>query len=224
MKPKAKPISYNPQFDKPLHGGKHVRWIENASKGLRRVGYVDEIISLNHTGWYTDEFGDSKMRGIVYQLPARNGKPVFAYGYDDPNNLDCALLCFDNDAATKEDAARMADRFAEKNAEEEREYQEAWQAGSQYSDLNDQVKEARANALQLIVVIKEERHATRHSADPMPLLQAAYERMQQRIREVCDLKAKRAKLWEEYEHLREPRNHWRKHLWSAFAEGAGINS
>ena len=92
---KSKPtISYGPAFD--AHGYKWVRFVENVSRGLRLVGFADEIAkaegswrSIQHTGWFTDDDQSEKYRGVVYQLPSR-GEPLYVYGYADTNNDDCA--------------------------------------------------------------------------------------------------------------------------------------
>lgn len=149
-------IEYNPVCDpKYTHGYHHVRWVENASDGLRFVGFADEIVkSINHRGWFTvddDAFADETYRGVVYQLPAGKG---FAYGYADPDNKNCALLCFDLEAS-KEDAARSADRFAELYAEEARDFNRAWQAGRRVESLADEIKEARREALTIGAEMRE---------------------------------------------------------------------
>ncbi len=153
-KTKPKFIEYNPAST--IHGYENVRWVENVSRGLRLVGFADEIAqkegnwrAINHKGWFTDDDGDGETyRGIVYKLPRRHGLPTYVYGYADPCNADCALLCFDPTTEVM-DAARSADRFAEICAEEERDYQRAWRAGRDYEELAEQIKEERTEALKL---------------------------------------------------------------------------
>ena len=153
MRKKApKTIEYNPVNDpKRVHGYKHVRWVDNVSCGLRRVGFADEIMrgegysrAIDHKGWFIREDGDGGevYRGVVYQLPARHGLPQYVYGYDDPNNEGAALLCF-GPSVDKCGAARSADRFAEIFAEYEREYDRAWQAGRRYEELDEEIKDMR---------------------------------------------------------------------------------
>jgi len=75
--------------------GEWLRWIENPeSKGLRFVGYADEIDSgIRHTGWFLDsEFRDETARGVVYQLPAKDGRARFLAGYTDSFNDGPAAL------------------------------------------------------------------------------------------------------------------------------------
>ena len=104
MKKKIEPkvIEYNRAFE--AHGYRNVRWVENVSRGLRLVGFADEIASkeghrrtIDHRGWFTDEDQCGEIyRGVVYQLPSHGDeKECYVYGYADPNNDDCALLCFD---------------------------------------------------------------------------------------------------------------------------------
>ena len=85
-----RPIIYNAEHE--LNGEPRARWIENASRGLRRVGFADEIASaegsraIDHKGWFTDSNDqNSVMRGIVYQLPAARGRGAdrerYVYGF-----------------------------------------------------------------------------------------------------------------------------------------------
>jgi hypothetical protein len=144
---KIKTIEYGPVNS--TYGYSNVRWVENASRGLRLVGFADKIVSLNHHGWYTYDDGPYEIyRGVVYQLPTQHGgSTAFVYGYADPNNDDCALLCFGDIEVSKEDAARSADRFAGIFAEHERDYHRASEAGRRYEWLAEQVKELRTEAL-----------------------------------------------------------------------------
>ncbi len=102
--PKSKHV-YNPSFvpdeEKKWHSrSSHYRWVENTGfAGLRTVGFADEIArGIDHKGWFCDphDFGGGEVyRGIVLQLPARNGFPQYVYGYADPCNDDAALIDFD---------------------------------------------------------------------------------------------------------------------------------
>jgi hemerythrin len=138
-----------------------LRWIENASHGLRLVGFADEICkrAIDHTGWYTDqEAQEGCARGVVYQLPARGGKARYVYGVADENNDDCALLDFDS-TDDKEQAAHWADDTARHFAEEESHYQASWRAGSDYHDLGERIAEHRT---QVIALCREARKARKN--------------------------------------------------------------
>jgi len=165
-------------------------FVEVNRAGFRLVGNVEPEKAQFHNsrtgelGWFTDPFGMSARDGtglcwgVVYQLPGRDGKPRFVAGYvmggmDDENpTLDLRDVRAgdygdnwgrdprDFDAAR--DMARIADSMAQRAAEEEREYQSAWQAGSLYSSLGEEVAAERADVLKLL----QERKAAKGAADP----------------------------------------------------------
>lgn len=149
----------NPVMDPArAHGWTQCRWIENvAAIGLREAGFADELLSLRHKGWFADAFQDENYRGQVWQLPARNGRPQFVYGYADPCNPGAAFISFDIERGedsegeqAKREAARHGDSMAEIFAESEREYSEAWQAARQWEELADDMAKARAKAKALV--------------------------------------------------------------------------
>jgi hypothetical protein len=146
-----KEIFYNDANDpQRMHGYINVRWVENVSCGLRLVGFADEIArSIDHKGWFLRDDGiDGEVyRGVVYQLPTRHRLGMFVYGYADPNNDDCALLCFADPSMDKMEAARRADRFAEIMAEGERDYNRAWYAGNRFNELAEEIASMRKEAL-----------------------------------------------------------------------------
>lgn len=132
--------------------------------GFRDIGAAHDIVRLRHTGWYMDADGSETIAGHVWQLPARNGEPVYLSGYVEPESGYCTLDATRGRIAThsdKEDAARAADALAEKDAEKEREYSERWQAArdadDERADARDALKTARADARQAIAAIREQR-------------------------------------------------------------------
>lgn len=179
------------------------RWIENPeSVGLRFAGYADEIDgNIRHRGWFIDSYQDAKYRGVVYQLPGKNGLSRFVVGHDDSDNraadnggpayVDFSTI-YESDFAdemrqalasigkayrtpdmlkpaywaeaahetAKREAARMADSFAESEAEKAREYNEAWECGLHYADAIEERAEAKA-ALRALLA---ERRAMRSQA------------------------------------------------------------
>ena len=144
------------------NGGSHVRWVENASSLMRCVGYADKIAQrINHKGWHSDNWQYETYRGVVYQLPARNGHAVFVYGYADPCNDDCAILCFDNDYTDAVDAAYAADKFAEIHAEISREYRAKDQAEQRILSIADELAE---NRRALLTALAERRAACKIAA------------------------------------------------------------
>lgn len=113
--------------------------------------------------------------GLVYQLPGKDGKSRFVAGYqfggveggpmvdfgtvfeepaaeyvdsqwggywnyqDNPRKMDAALT-----------AARSADSMAKRAAEEEREYNRAWQAGAFYADCKGEMEESKRTIRELL--------------------------------------------------------------------------
>lgn len=105
---------YNPPIE-----GTSIRWVEDTVRaGLRLSGYADKIVKLNHTGWFEDDFS-TVLRGAVWQLPSRKGQGRFVYGYEDPENEGAAKINFEITDCPVE-AAYAADRFAQRDAEENR--------------------------------------------------------------------------------------------------------
>jgi hypothetical protein len=169
-----KSIAYAHNFER--EGESRSRWVENASDGLRRVGFADEIAraehsrAIQHQGWFSDsDDTDSIMRGVVFQLPTPRGRGSdrerYVYGYAEASrwspNSDSALLVFDP-VSDKLEAARLADRVAELAAEREREYREAWAAGSQFAELGTTRREL-ANHIRAL--LRELREACERLAD-----------------------------------------------------------
>jgi len=184
-KTKEKSIVYGPVYED------RTRYVENASKGLRLVGFADKITHLNHKGWYIDddERGCDVMRGVVYQLPARRGKKRFVYGYADPYD-DGAVLCFDvvEDASR---AAHLADDFAERSAERERAWRRASDARHEYENLKTEIQEARERVLSLG---RELRRLARDGVSVPSLREAARGKMGALYHRIQNARKRRAEL------------------------------
>lgn len=91
-------------------------WCDDA-EGIR---YLTQR-SIKHTGWYCDDYCDSKIRGIVVTLNHSRGFLAgWSMGEGMASQLDSYIY------STKIDAAHAADGMAEYAAEEERSYQERW--------------------------------------------------------------------------------------------------
>lgn len=165
---------YNPRSrdaDNTCYLSDHVRWIENiGDAGLRSCGFADEICTgIQHTGWYSDPYGDpdNTLRGIVCQLPARNGHPQYVVGYADPNNEGAAHIDFNiiegcrgglEGAPTDDElltAARDADNMAEKYAETEKEYQTIEYAKNAADEKLNEAKEKHAALREYITKERE---------------------------------------------------------------------
>lgn len=189
-----------------------LRWIENISTGWRFAGYTDDLIRLDHTGWFTNDFQDEVMRGVVYRLPSRKGESVFAVGYADPVNDDAARVEIIT-GYDIEDAARMADSIAERVAEKEREYNEAWQLGTEYNDLADTIEAERQTRRDLIAELKTLRGQVSVSTPTIcNTLRGEMRKAKERI--LAAIKRRKEIIND---------NYFRGDLLSAFADGAGLS-
>ncbi len=140
-------------------GSSECRWVDGPyHNGFRRVAYADEIVNLRHTGWFMDEFGEEETaRGAVFQLPARNGKPLYVPAVTTSYGDHGASMWLGGITDNKHDAARWADQLAAQYAETEREYQAASNARFKYDELGEDVARERRAALELIADIKASR-------------------------------------------------------------------
>lgn len=98
-------------------------YLESAGAPGLRWSWCDQVegVRIDHTGWYTDDHGDSDtMRGVVWRLPSLRG---FLAGWSMGRNMATSV---DADIyETERAAAYAADQLAERAAETEREYQAA---------------------------------------------------------------------------------------------------
>lgn len=180
------PMSWKPYVAAGKSNKDGERWVEDPSRiGLRLVGYVDADTprgniwnDSDRNGWYADSFQDATMRGVVYQLPGRNGECRFVAGYQESDSDGCVIdfstiyseksaqwyesSCYrgwtwetdSKDIESARDAARAADSMAQRAAEESREYDTAWQAGSHAAMERDDAQAVRRDFLELIQEIK----------------------------------------------------------------------
>lgn len=141
-------------------------YCDNWPDGLRLVGRADEVGGresrrVDHSGWYTDStFQQETLSGYVLQLPARNGKPRYIPGlaHSDSEGVTLYPLQMLDDPL---DAAARADHIAEREAETERGYNDAWQAGSQAAALDEELGSERRETLTAIAGLPRDSAARR---------------------------------------------------------------
>jgi hypothetical protein len=190
-------ICYGPEY--AAYGESRLRWIENVSDGLRFAGFADELAGLRHTGWYLDDDCGETIRGGVWQLAGRHGKPVYVAGYVDPWNDNAACLSFDDLTDDAAEAARWADGLAERMAEAERDYQRAASAGFEYGELAEEIAATRRETLALLA----ERRAAREAAGTFPTIcQALRQRIAANVAAIAEARKRRAELFDSFS--REP--------------------
>ena len=117
-----------PYFHSPKPGGgKGCGFYLESDGGIAlRWTWADKVsgAGIEHTGWYSDEHGDSeKIRGLVLRLPRSRG---FLAGWSMGEGMASALEC--DIYETEREAALAADSLAENVAEREREHQEEEEA------------------------------------------------------------------------------------------------
>ncbi len=201
----VKNVLYNPRTE-------GVCWVENISNGLNFVGFADVLATrINHKGWYADDMQDAIYRGVVYRLPARKGKQRLVIGYADPDNDDCALMDFSTIYDDEIEAAWAANKFAERKAEKDREYSEAWSAGSQYANLLEDEAVARKAVLELCAAIKP------HKAENFAsiLCDTLRGRIRAELRAIKKAREERADLKDNFDGTCQ------REIWGAFNDGAG---
>jgi len=112
---------------KPEDAGKGTGFYHESSCSPFRLRwqYCDEVTAVNirHTGWWTDDFQDQKIRGLVFRLPRSRG---FLAGWTMGESMASVVEC--DIYETEREAAYAADSLAENAAEKEREYQEKYEA------------------------------------------------------------------------------------------------
>lgn len=98
-------------------------WYTHGGEFFRNERDADRIISMRHTGWYTDEDCNETAVGIVGSLP--HGRFLAGYRWTSNDERVWFPQIFDDES----DAARMADEharvFAEQAKEDDEKYQEA---------------------------------------------------------------------------------------------------
>lgn len=194
-----------------------LRWADDpGAVGLRFVGFADDLVGrgIEHRGWYTDADGFGEVvRGAVYQLPARDGRARYLAAYregsdgrrgwaDTAEPGAAAIACREvfetergGDAVEAVwEAARRADSIAETTAEQQREYNEAWQAAMEWRDLGDSIASARTEARQLVA---DMRAAIKSGATAAPSICTALRRtLRGLIEDAAAMRAEREALAE----------------------------
>ena len=94
-------------------------YLSDAGQPFTRWEWCDNVdgARIGHTGWWADEYRDSKIRGIVVRLPHGRFLAGWSMGKGMASSIDADVY---DDIV---DAARAADSIAENAADAEREYQ-----------------------------------------------------------------------------------------------------
>jgi hypothetical protein len=165
--------------------------------GWRDLGDAHDVVSMRHEGWCADSFQDSLIIGRVLQLPARDGKPVYVPGTYSTGSDGVTLYPLDwyDDKA---DCARAADQYAERLAEIEREYSDAWQAGSLAASHDHDAKAIRSDIIALVRDLRKTRKTVTGNDALQHIVMVARREVDSMLREMSRLRKKRDKLVSEY--------------------------
>lgn len=160
-------------------GHDEVRWYENyEAVGFRHVGKAHDLAprAVEHTGWYRDAFANETIAGSVFLLPGRHGKAQVYTGYLDPDNDGAACITTHRYEALEvedrweaednrryHDAACDADGIAKRAAEDEREHDQAWQAGARWAENREELRAIRQERRRLA-------HAARDNVRHNPII------------------------------------------------------
>jgi hypothetical protein len=115
--------------------------------GLRWT-WADKVdgSGIDHTGWHTIEGGGTEdMRGIVMRLPRGRGF-LAGWSLGEGMSFSMSRRIYADEVA----AARAADQMAERDAEKEREYQEALSAGTEAAEKDQEARDIRSDILQAL--------------------------------------------------------------------------
>lgn len=161
--------------------------------GFRDVGASHDIVRLRHTGWFKDADASETIAGHVWQLPARDGGPVYLAGYVEPDSGYCTLdawnggICVYGD---KDDAARAADSLAERDAETEREHNERWHEARRVDESRDEKRDtlraAHGEARGLVAVLRDLPQTADSRATICRMIRECRERMAAALRGIAE--------------------------------------
>jgi hypothetical protein len=109
-------------------------YLDSDGQPFARWSWCDEVdgANIDHTGWFCDEYHDSKIRGIVVRLSRGRFLAGWSMGKRMASYVDGSEVFTD-----EADCAHRANDLAETAADNEREYQEKYQAAQDLSDANE---------------------------------------------------------------------------------------
>lgn len=207
-----------------MDGGEPVRFLECVEgSGLVVVAdnATERMTGRRTTGYYVDAWQDRSQHGAVLGTRGEDvgGSPRARYfaAIPDPDN-DGAFRVLWRPQATFSEAAAMADSWAERDAESQREYDAAWQAGRRFAEIAEEIAEDRREALQIL--------RDRRAASGSPALCAVIrDKVESLVESIREARAARERL---AQGDGEGAAYWRYSFWpgdkrlrEAFNDGAG---
>jgi hypothetical protein len=151
-------------------GGYACRWIEEPAPMLRAV----DLGSARHriTAFRATE-SDEEFRPAVWQLPGRNGKPLYVYGHLDPNNDGPAVVCFEpTDCLIT--ARQSAEDIAQSAADRADHDARMFNLGQQFADYRETARTYRADLLPELAEFNRAKRAGNAMARPGSAVRKAF--------------------------------------------------
>lgn len=138
------------------------RYLENFESCFRTWRYVSDITRGAYTrrvdsDWYCDSDGHRTARAIVLSLPHGRFLPAIRFEEHKYKDSGCLIEAGRNFETDEQNAALMAARFAERVAEKERDYSEAWNAGAEAQGLREEVDSTRGELLESLAEMRAAR-------------------------------------------------------------------
>lgn len=168
---------------------------ETANVVRLRVMAADDVpqAGITHRGHYADEYGDTRICGLVARLPRSRGFLVgWTMGAGMASVIDSSMSWDD-----EREAARAADDFAARAAEAEREYQAREAARAELDDMHAIIQSSR----RMHSVLARELGAAHIEAYSAVLRAELRERLRHYRREVADAYARIRELRREWQDL-----------------------
>lgn len=190
---------------RPPHSG---NWSEDREKyycseipsGCREVGTSEDILRLNHSGWYTDTEGRETCYGVVIQYPSRDGNPQY-YAAVEYKNADYVTLFLKNVYFAKEFAAREADECARIEGERQRELEEEEIAQHRVEDLEENITTSRKECLALLREMRKIRYSGQVRFDQVHIFEACLAQVRRYLNTIKKARKEIKDLKEQYPHL-----------------------
>ena len=149
----------------------------------------------DHTGWFVNSFQDETVHGMVYRLPARDGKPLYAPAVSDHCGNPGSCFSFRDVTEDLIGAIREADRLAECWAESEREYEARENARLRIEENREQIKSEYAEFRKLAREIRANCEALGGMVELKKVLHREYRRVKTTV---CKLRREIGRLEDNY--------------------------
>ena len=159
-------------------------YTENLDQYGKNIGNANELVRLDHSGWYSDSFQSGLIRGAVVRVRCPRGTLYVPVTYHTEwegsthyfGDVELAPKGADeetHDAAIKE-AARSADHYAESEAEESREGDAKHLAEADIEEARAEIHVINKKAL---VVLRELKNTDQNAPDLLAVLRDSLDEM-----------------------------------------------